>query len=269
MKILLISLLLIALTAGFVHAQSTASKQISTFNIASPDLGIKKKIWVYTPKSYKNSNKSYPVIYMFDAQNLFDAKTSYAGEWEIDEYLDSLTTKDKEAIIVGIEHGNDKRIDELTPYSHEKHGGGNGDLFLQFIIKNVKPEIDKTYRTKSSAKFTTIFGSSLGGLMALYAVIKYPETFTKAGVFSPAFWINPEINDFIKTSEILKSTKFYFMAGSAESDTMIADMKKVITLLKVKGIKDKQIKSTVIEGGEHNEKLWRDNFPDAFQWLMN
>lgn len=108
-----------------VNSQSTASKQVSSFNIEAPQLNSHKKIWVYLPKSYKNSNKSYPIIYMHDAQNLFDAKTSYVGEWKIDEYLDS--TNSKEVIIIGIEHGNEKRIDELTPYKNEKYGGGQGD----------------------------------------------------------------------------------------------------------------------------------------------
>ena len=100
-----------------IKAQSTASKQVTAFTIEAPQLDTLKTIWVYLPKNYKNSKKAYPVIYMHDAQNLFDDKTSYAGEWKVDEYLDTLTQN--ESIIIGIEHGNEKRIDELTPYKHE------------------------------------------------------------------------------------------------------------------------------------------------------
>ncbi len=268
MKLLILSLVLSFLCIGFLYAQSTASKQITSIKLKSSQLEVTKKVWIYTPKNYRKSEKRYPVIYMFDAQNLFDAKTSYAGEWQIDEYLDSLSIEKTEVIVVGIEHGNDKRIEELTPYQHEKHGGGKGDKFLEFIIKEVKPKIDRKFRTEPQAQHTTIFGSSLGGLMALYATVKYPETFSRAGIFSPAFWINPEIYDFVESSKIPATTKFYLMAGDSESEEMVPDMNKMINLLKKKGVNENHMKSKVVEKGEHNEKLWRENFPEAFEWLM-
>ena len=97
---------------------------------------------------------------MHDAQNLFDDDTSYVGEWKIDEYLDSIS--EKEIIVIGIEHGNENRIDELTPFPNTKYGGGKGDDYLLFIKNTLKPYIDITYRTKPKAINTTIFGSSLG-----------------------------------------------------------------------------------------------------------
>lgn len=265
MKITIISILLILLTLGFLHAQSTASSQVSKFKIAAPQLDTQKTIWVYTPKSYKKSKKNYPVIYMFDAQNLFDAETSYVGEWKIDEYLDRLTKN--QVIIVGIEHGNDKRIEELTPYPNEKYGGGKGDDFLDFMINTLKPHIDISYRTKTDAANTSIFGSSLGGLMACYAVIKHPKTFGSAGVFSPAFWINPEIYELVETTELPESAYFYFMAGDQEDENMVTDQQKMVMLLTEKGIPDDHIKTKIIEGGTHNEALWRNQFPEAFEWL--
>jgi alpha-glucosidase len=86
---------------------------------------------------------------MHDAQNLFDSKTSYAGEWNIDEKLDSINA---ELIVIGIEHGNDKRMDELTPFKNDKYGGGNADAYLEFIVKTLKPQIDQKYRTKTKKK---------------------------------------------------------------------------------------------------------------------
>ena len=248
-------------------AQSTASKQVTKLVIAAPQLDTVKQIWVYLPKYYQNSQKSYPVIYMHDAQNLFDAETSYVGEWEVDEYLDTLS--DNESIIIGIEHGNEKRIDELTPYKHEKYGGGKGDAYLTFIINTLKPHIDIAYRTLPDAQHTTIFGSSLGGLISFYATIKYPDTFGKAGVFSPSFWINDEIYDLVESSTISKFSKFYILAGSDESEHMVLDQERMVTLLKEKGVKEHQIESYSIEGGQHNEKFWAEHFSDAYQWLYN
>ena len=163
-KAILLFILLFSLNNLFSQ-ESTASKNVSTFTIDAPQLNCTKKIWLYLPKEYATSKKKYPVIYMHDAQNLFDAETAYAGEWNIDEKLDSLNAQ---VIVVGIEHGNEKRIDELTPFKNEKRGGGNGDNYLEFIVKTLKPKIDSTYRTKSNAVNTVIMGSSLGGLIAIF-----------------------------------------------------------------------------------------------------
>lgn len=249
-----------------INAQSTASKQVTNFTIEAPQLDTIRTIWVYLPKNYENSEKAYPVVYMHDAQNLFDDETSYVGEWKVDEYLDSITQN--ESIIIGIEHGNEKRINELTPYKHEKYGGGQGDAYVTFIKNTLKPHIDVAYRTKSEPENTTIFGASLGGLISFYAVIKYPETFGKGGVFSPSFWFSEKIYDLVKSVDIPTTSKFYFLVGDKESDTMIPDQIRMVELLESKGVDDNQIENYIIKDGEHNEKLWSENFGKAYQWLM-
>ncbi len=250
-----------------VAQESTASKQVSTFTIEAPQLKTSRKIWLYLPKNYETSTKKYPVIYMHDAQNLFDAKTSFAGEWNVDEKLDSLSAQ---VIVVGIENGGEKRLEELTPYKHSNYGGGNADKYLEFIVNTLKPEIDKKYRTKTNAKNTTIMGSSLGGLTSFYAVIKYPEVFGKAGVFSPAFWINhKDINDYLATSKKLKA-KIYFLCGDSEGDddSMVTDLNHMEKLLNTNRCYCLHLnKKVIVKGGHHNEKLWRDGFDDAIIWL--
>lgn len=249
-----------------INAQSTASKEINTFTIEAPQLKTFKKIWVYLPKNYQNSEKAYPVIYMHDAQNLFDNETAYAGEWQVDEYLNTLSQN--ESIIIGIAHGNEKRIEELTPYKHEKYGGGQGEAYVTFIKNTLKPHVDVTYRTKPKAEHTTIFGASLGGLISFYAAIKYPETFGKSGVFSPSFWFSEEIYELAKSVDIPATSKFYFLVGDKESDTMVPDQIRMVNLLKTKGVNDNQIESHIIKDGQHNEKLWRENFAAAYDWLF-
>jgi predicted alpha/beta superfamily hydrolase len=244
--------------------QSTASKNFSTFTIAVPQLKTTKKIWIYLPENYATSAKKYSVIYMQDAQNLFDAKTVYAGEWNVDEKLDSLKAP---VIVVGIEHGNDKRLEELTPYKNEKYGGGNADHYLAFIIQTLKPYIDQNYRTKPKAKNTLIMGSSLGGLLSFYAVLKYPQVFGKAGVFSPSFWFSDAIyTQTIQTPKI--KTKIYFLCGDKESDDMVKDMTKMERLLDSKRCYCLHLtQSKIVKDGLHNEKLWRDGFVKAVLWL--
>ena len=247
----------------FAFAQSV-SKQVSTFTIEAPQLHTQKKIWLYLPKDYATSSRKYPVLYMHDAQNLFDAKTSYVGEWNVDETLDSLSAQ---VIVVGIEHGNDKRIDELTPYKHEKYGGGNADAYLDFIVATLKPKIDQKYRTKTDAKNTLIMGSSLGGLVSFYAVLKYPKVFGKAGIFSPSFWFTKDIFDLAERAPKIK-TKLYFLCGDNEDDKMVPDMKRMEAIVAPKN-GGRKTKLTVIEGGKHNEELWRKNFANAYLWLTN
>lgn len=257
-------LILIFFVNKLFSQENTASKNVSTFTIEGPQLHCTKKIWLYLPKEYATSKKKYPVIYMHDGQNLFDLKTAYVGEWNIDEKLDSLNAQ---VIVVGIEHGNEKRIDELTPFKNEKYGGGNGDNYLEFIVKTLKPKIDATYLTKTNATNTIIMGSSLGGLISYYALLKYPKIFGKAGVFSPAFWINPEIFELTKNTKTLAS-KIYFLCGDNESQEMVPDVNKMEILVSDIRCSCRHLtRKKIVQGGQHNEKLWRDNFVSVFKWL--
>jgi len=266
LKIFLISGLLLFISFNVTAQESTASQQVSTFIIDAPQLETTKKIWVYLPKSYSASDNKYPVIYMHDAQNLFDKKTSYAGEWEVDETLDKLNAN---VIVIGIEHGNEKRIDELTPFKNEKYGGGKADAYLDFIVNTLKPHVDSVYRTKTIAKNTTIFGSSLGGLVSFYAVFKYPKIFGKAGIFSPSFWFTNDIYELMAKSEKVKA-KIYFLCGDNESKDIdvVGDLNKMYQMLIENRSESLKLQEKVIvKGAEHNEKLWRDGFEKAYLWL--
>ena len=259
--------LLLALFLFSVN-QIEAQNRFSTFEIDAPQLQTKKKIWVYLPLNYEKSNQKYPVIYMHDAQNLFDREASFAGEWNIDETLDSLKAK---VIVIGIEHGNEKRIEELTPYKNEKYkNSGNGDAYLEFIVKTLKPQIDSNYRTKINAKNTCIWGSSLGGLISFYAALKYPDVFGKVGCFSPAFWVNKsEIFEKMESTPKF-NTKIYLLCGDNEGkEDMVTNMKQMETLINSKRCECKKLnKSIIVKGGEHNEKLWRNAFAKAYLWLF-
>ena len=238
---------------------------VTEFTIEAPQLNRSKTIWVYLPYNYEDSNQRFPVIYMHDGQHVFDHAESEKRDWHVEDKLNVLHSQ---AIIIGIEHGgSNRRIDEMTPYKNEKYGGGNADNYLDFIVKTLKPHIDKNYRTKTKAKNTTIMGSSLGGLVSYYAILKYPEVFGKAGVFSPSFWFSKDI--YTLTEQAPKNkTKIYFLCGDKESDDMVAEMKKMETLLDHNRCYCLHLtKDKIVKGGEHNEKLWRDGFVDAILWL--
>ena len=239
------------------------SQNVSTFTINAPQLGGERKIWIYLPNIYGNSDKKFPVLYMHDGQNLFDSFTAFAGEWRIDETLDSLKA---ETIVIGIENGGDNRINELTPYPNEKYGGGNGDKYLVFLITTLKPYLDEHYRTLSDKENTMIMGSSLGGLISFYAVLKYPKVFGKAGIFSPSFWFNDNIYDDVHAVESIDA-KMYFMAGDHESSEMITDLERMEELIYFKLTDRKFFYKKIVHNGRHNEKLWASQFKDAYLWL--
>jgi predicted alpha/beta superfamily hydrolase len=249
--------------------KSTVSKNVHILDSGfyMPQLGVKRKIWIYLPSSYHDKKKRYPVIYMHDGQNLFDKATSGYGEWGVDEILNSIAIVDnKQSIIVGINHGGDERLLEYNPFD-SRFGKGKGDAYVDFIVKTLKPYLDKNYRTLKALKHTGITGSSMGGLISVYAAIKYPRIFGDAGVFSPSIWIAPKLYDFIAQSKLNPKSRFYFLAGELESKEMVSDMKKIYGLLLKKGHPKNNLKFIVKADGQHSEWFWHREFVDFYKWL--
>ena len=231
---------------------------------------ISHKIWVYLPPEYNSSTEKYPVIYMHDAQNLFDDKTSFVGEWEVDETLNKLHKETgKSFIVVGVENGAEKRIEEYTPWKHEKYGGGKGEIYVKFLAKTLKPYIDKNYRTKPDREHTAIIGSSLGGLISYYAGLQLPKVFGKVGALSTSFWFSDKVNTFSKEKGDLKNTKIYFLVGEKEGEEMIKGTKKTVRILSEVNFPSENIKTKSVAGGEHNETFWKNEFLETITFLFN
>ena len=253
--------------------EKTATENVSVLEqeFVIPNLNnISHKIWVYVPPNYTTSNKKYPVIYMHDAQNLFDATTSYAGEWKVDETLNDLyKTTGKGFIVVAVENGGAERINEYTPWEHKKYGGGKGEFYIYFLKNTLKPYIDATYRTKKQAKHTAIIGSSLGGLISYYGGLKYPKTFGKIGALSTSFWFSDAIEDFTKNYGKNKKSKLYLLVGEKEGKDVVVNTEKYKNLLIETGFKSKNITSKINPDGAHNEAFWSAEFLEVIQWLYN
>lgn len=215
------------------------------------------------PNDYKS--QEFPLLIMMDGQNLFDQKTSYAGEWNVDETISSFPIK-KQAIVIAIDHGNELRMDELTPYKNEKYGGGHADQFLTWMLQKVIPALITKHKLLINQDKRAIAGSSLGGLFAHYAAIKNPNYFQMVGVFSPSFWWSEEIFKMTEATDIPKNQCFFFAAGSEESTAMIPDMQKMYDL-----ILKKEAQVTFLEkhGAQHNEDQWRTTFIDFYSNWIN
>lgn len=231
---------------------------------------IAHKVWVYLPPNYETSKQNFPVIYMHDAQNLFDNATSYIGEWNVDETLNAYYEKTgKGFIVVGIENGGAKRIEEYTPWTHQKYGGGKGGIYIDFLVKELKPFIDKAYKTKPEAKETAIIGSSLGGLISFYGGLKYPNVFGKIGALSTSFWFSEKVTDFALQHAKLKDTKLYLLVGGKEGEGMVPDTKNMEKLLLENGFPKENITSKIVAEAAHNEAFWRSEFLNVVTYLYN
>jgi len=249
----------------------TISQQVLVIDTAFsiPQLARTRRIWAYLPPDYHTSRKKYPVIYMHDGQNLFDSYTSGYGEWGVDEVMDSLyIQKAPMAIIIGIDHGGSDRLTEYNPWSNERFGEGNGNEYADFLAQTLKPFIDKKFRTLPAAKHTAVAGSSMGGLISMYAAAKYPAVFGKAGVFSPSFWIAPEVYAFVAKRDPARQ-KYYFVAGDLESKEMVPDMRKMYDQLLNQGLSPKQVAFKHAADGRHSEWFWHREFPDFYKWIMD
>lgn len=235
-----------------------------------PQLKRNRRIWVYLPPDYATSDKRYPVLYMHDAQNLFDNENSSFGEWQIDESLNRLFNQgDYGCIVVGIDNGGAKRLDEYSPWVNSEYGGGEGDEYMDFLVKNLKPNIDATYRTLPGRETTGLMGSSMGGLISMYGFADWQTTFSRAGVFSPAFWFagTGPVDD-VKAHPKKGEARVYFLAGGQEPDYVEQDITNVGNAMLSVGFAQQDIYLKVAPDGQHSEWFWRREFPAAYQWLF-
>lgn len=260
---------------------STASKNVYLLSndFYIPQLGVSRKIWVYLPKDYSTSNKKYPVLYMHDGQDLFDEATSQGRigplEWGVDETIDDA---DKKCIVIAISHDDDKvkRIQEYFYYDNDESKNVEGKKYIDFIVNTLKPYVDKHYRTKADKDNTYMAGSSMGGLITLYAGLNYPHVFGSLGILSPSIWqdygnINKEITKKINNKALQKQRYFFYGGGNenrAKPDgsfvRMNDDVLKTVEQLKASKA---EIKVLIDPEGRHGAWYWRSAFKDFYKWL--
>ena len=249
---------------------AAANVQILDEDFYMPQLNRNRRIWLYLPPDYNTSNKSYPVLYMHDAQNLFDNNTSFAGEWGVDEALNTLHAQgDYGCIVVGIDNGGQYRLDEYSPWVNANYGGGQGDEYIEFIANTLKPYIDDHYRTLEQRHSTGIMGSSMGGLISMYGFSERQDVFSRAGIFSPAFWFaggSPAAH--VAAHPKQGDARVYFLAGGQEPNYVATDMQAVANAMVTAGFSTNEQKLVVVPNGDHSEWFWKQEFPAAYQWLF-
>ena len=239
---------------------------LHTFSLQMPQLGRARTIRVLLPRNYdRHSDRRFPVIYLQDGQNLFDAKTAAFHPWKLPRVM-ARQPLYRQAILVGIDHGGVDRLHEYAPYRRGHHGG-QGDAYLRFIIDTLKPHIDQRYRTWPQREATAIAGSSMGGLIAFYAALRYPQVFGKAGVLSPSLWFNPGVLDLVAKTGSPRAQ--VCVAGSkTEARSMDATLQKVYWAFKNAGFSDDQLRVVLRDRGGHTEAFWRREFVGMYEWLF-
>ena len=249
----------------------------------SPQLDNSREILVYLPKTYATSERRYPVLYMHDGQNLFDGATSYAGEWYVDETLEGLASQGLEAIVIGVPNIGSRRYHEYIPFASPELPDAQGEQYIAFIADTLKPVIDRDFRTLSGPAHTGIMGSSLGGLISLYAFFSRPDVFGLAGVVSPSLrWGKQGIFPFVQDAAFAPG-KIYMDVGTAEgsglgsdpqsqgsfADHYVQQVRRMNSLLRRKGYQPGETLLYVEEeGGIHHESAWARRLPAALRFLL-
>jgi predicted alpha/beta superfamily hydrolase len=243
-------------------------------------LGNRRDVLVYLPPGYRRSlRRRYPVLYLHDGQNVFDAATSFAGvEWGVDETAQRLIRHKliEPLIIVGVANIGEERIHEyaptpgvIEPKNHpKKRSRGLAPIYGKFLIEELKPFIDRNYRTKPEAEFTGLGGSSLGGLATLAMGIFFSETFTRLLVMSPSIWWDDfAIFRLVGILGEKPPLKIWLDTGTAEPGWEQA--RELCGYLIEKGWRlNDDLKYLEVKGGSHSEAAWAARVEPALRFLF-
>jgi predicted alpha/beta superfamily hydrolase len=230
-------------------------------------------VLVYLPPGYDDSDARYPVLYLQDGQNLFDAATAFAGnEWRADMIADDEIRGGLVAplILVGLYNTGVRRISEYTPTRDPRLlKGGKAERYAQMLAREVKPFIDQTYRTRRSAADTGVGGSSLGALVSLVAGLRYPRVFGNLALMSPSVWWDEHsILSLIEAWTPARRPRIWLDTGTAEGSNpakVVADARLMRDALLAKGV---ELHYEESEGHQHNEAAWSARFGDVLEYLF-
>lgn len=232
-----------------------------------------RRLYIYLPDDYEtDAGARYPVMYMFDGHNVFfDEDAAFGKSWGMTEYM--LKAK-KHLMIVAVECNTEghKRLEEYSPvdfvYEPAGHIKGNGKAYMDWLVNELKPAIDREFRTLPAREHTFISGSSMGGLMALYAALAYKNVFSKAACLSPSLWIAPEkVKNLLDEAGDLSKSIVYIDYGSEEMGNHAASKEALLTAVKVLFEKNCNVSFRIVDGGTHSEASWEKQIPVFMECL--
>lgn len=238
-------------------------------DVESTELGNRRDVFVWLPPGYSRSERRYPVIYMHDGQNLFDARMSYAEPWRVDTAMLRAGSPALEAIVVGISNMGVDRIGEYSPYVDARVGGGRGDAYLDWVIGTVKPLVDERFRTRPDRLHTGMAGSSMGGLITLHAYLRDPSVFGFVGVLSPSLWFAGRRIFSTLTASPHVAGRIYLDVGGREGKVAVDDARRMRDALVAKGYAlGPELHWVEDPNGRHSEVDWGRRFAAALPFLL-
>ena len=232
-----------------------------------------RNVYVYLPDSAKkNPKRRYPVLYMFDGHNVFfDEDATFGKSWGMKKYMDRTRTP---MIIVAVEcnHGeNYARLKEYSPYTFQGRFGrivGRGKQYMDCLIHTLKPLTDENYPTLPDRAHTYIAGSSMGGLMSLYAVIRHNDVFSRAVCLSPSLWTQPKkMLSLIRGQDVAPDTIIYMDYGEQEMFNHAANAEALISTSHLLLTKRVNLAMRIVPGGNHSEASWEKQVPIFMECL--
>jgi pullulanase len=235
---------------------------------------LDRNVLVYLPPGYEaRPRRRYPVLYMLDGQNVFDARTAFAGEWAADEAAERLIAAGdlEPLIIVALENGREQRLHEYTPWADPEHDppGGGGATHLSRIVAELVPLIDRTFRTRARAPERGICGASLGGLMAAYAGYAHPEVFGRIAAVSPSIWWRDRgLLRHVAATPKPPARIFYADMGTLEAGGLPALRALRAALVADGFVEGEDLFVEAVPGAGHDEGAWRARFPDILRRLF-
>ncbi len=233
-----------------------------------------RRLYVYVPHDYAGSEKRYPVLYMFDGHNVFyDSHATYGKSWGMKEYL---TRTRLPLIVAAVECNTEghRRMNEYAPWDLNipelEDRKGLGKVTMDWITGSLKPAIDRAYRTLPGREHTMIAGSSMGGLMALYAVSAYNKFFSRAAALSPSIFFGGEqLRKLLAGTPLRDPTRVYMDVGTAEFPpeelSRAAEFFECAADLTRSGA---QAAARIIPGAVHNEAAWEKRIPVFMDYLL-
>lgn len=229
-----------------------------------------RRVTLYLPHGYDTSQKRYPVAYMWDGQNLFGDHGSFMGGWHLHQALDMRATRGKVVpVVVAIHHGA-QRDQELVPWPVLEGGAAKADLLLDWLTETLMPMVEEEVRVMKGRAHAMVGGSSLGGLLAMYAFFRHNDRFSKVLSMSPSLWVaEGKIFEYVAKARCSGDPRIYLDCGAKEANGIVIQHAEwMVQLLERKGFwKDRHMLWRADPRGDHNERAWRRRLPRALHYL--
>jgi predicted alpha/beta superfamily hydrolase len=238
-----------------------------------------RQVSVYLPEAYfAEPTRRFPVFYLHDGQNLIDPRTSFipGRTWRVSSTTDRMTAEEciEPIILVGVANTGVRRMPEYTPTRDFRLGGGDGPLYARLLIEELKPCIDRTFRTLAGPADTALGGSSLGGLISLFLGLTHPDCFGKLAVLSPSIWWNHRaILPLVSKLKEKLPLRIWLDIGTGEGMRHVRDAELLHRLLLQKGWRDEagpdqDLKLLIVPGAVHDEDAWAARFDQVLAFLF-